>query len=625
MKKILILYFISVINFLAFGQNQITKPNPKLYFNTKYVTLDNPKLRNPDTITENFHRHNITEKQFVPYYNLGNNGSAYYPLMFQNENQIGFKHGFNSFDRYYYTPNSVKYYDTKTPYTYLDFVFGGTEEIIGGAEFAYNLKPNYNVAFNFHRNNFKGKSQHQVCFSNLFSLQQWFRTKNNFYDLKVSFIYNGIKNQENGGWNADDVFTDPIYKKRKGFVPIFLDDAVNKWSERNVNIYQQFRLGKKVETVINDSVTRKMVHPKYVIEHQFSFDHWKFSYKDSETDSLYYQSLLYDTDSTDDFTKTWTIRNGIYFKNLPNDSVPKKFLFSAGVQIDAIDYKHRFNHQTFADIQLKASIQNQQSDSSFFDYKVDATVDVAPSYIGDFSVNFLGRLNFKKNMSVGLLGEVSLATPSQKQTYYFGNHFSYHNRNLKKIFQAKIEAVYEWKKQLLYAHIQNYFIQNFIYNDTDRLPKQYNKPLNILVVKLRKEFNTKHIFVGTEIYVQWISNTNIIRLPVFAMKQTLYYKGGFISGKLNAQLGLDINYNTNFMGNAYNPALATFYNQDNQKLKFYPMLDLFFSLHVKRTNIFFRAIHVNQGMFKQKGIYTVPNYGYLDRTYRAGITWQFYD
>ena len=139
----------------------------------------------------------------------------------------------------------------------------------------------------------------RVCFSNLFSLQQWFRTKNNFYDLKVSFIYNGIKNQENGGWNADDVFTDPIYKKRKGFVPIFLDDAVNKWSERNVNIYQQFRLGKKVETVINDSVTRKMVHPKYVIEHQFSFDHWKFSYKDSETDSLYYQlSLIHISEPT---------------------------------------------------------------------------------------------------------------------------------------------------------------------------------------------------------------------------------------------------------------------------------------------------------------------------------------
>lgn len=624
MKQISVFLFFIISFQIDFAQIQITKPNPKLYLNTKYVTLDNPSLRNPDTITENFHRHNVTEKQFVPYLNLGNNGSAYYSLMFQNENPIGFKHGFTSFDKYYRTPDAVKYYDTKTPYTYLDFVFGGTEEIIGGAEFAYNIKPNYNVAFDFHRNNFKGKSQHQVCFSNLFSLQQWFRTKNNFYDLKVSFIYNGIKNQENGGWNADNVFTDPIYKKRKSFVPINLDDAVNKWSERNINIYQQFRLGKKVETFINDSTTRKIVQPKYVIEHQFSFDHWKFSYKDSETDSVFYKSLLYDTDSTDDYTKTWTIRNGIYFKNLQNDSIPKKFLFYAGLQVDLIRYIHRNTNQFFPDLQLKAGIYNLHNDTTFFNYKLDATVDVAPKFIGDFSVDFLGQINLKKTISIGLLGNVSLASPSQKQDFYFGNHFSYNN-NFKKIFQAKVEAVFEWKKQLLSAHIQNYFIQNFIYNDTDRLPKQYNKPLNVLVVKLRKDFNTKHIFTGTEIYVQWVSNTNIIRLPVFAMKQTVYYKGGFISGKLNAQLGFDITYNTNFIGNAYNPALANFYHQDNQKLTFYPMLDLFFSLHVKRTNIFFRAIHVNQGMFKQKGIFTAPNYGYLDRTYRAGITWRFYD
>ncbi len=223
------------------------------------------------------------------------------------------------------------------------------------------------------------------------------------------------------------------------------------------------------------------------------------------------------------------------------------------------------------------------------------------------------------------MGNVSLASPSQKEIYYFGNHFSYHNKNLKKIFQAKVEAVYEWKKQLLYAHIQNYFIQNFIYNDTNSIPTQLHKPINILVVKIRKDFNTKHIFSGTELFVQWISNNNIIRLPVFAMRQAVYYKGGFLSGKLNAQLGFDITYNTNFMGNAYNPALAVFHHQNKQKLTFYPILDLFFNLHVKRTNLFLRFMHVNQGMFKQKGIYTAPDYGYPDRSFRVGITWQFYD
>ena len=105
----------------------------------------------------------------------------------------------------------------------------------------------------------------------------------------------------------------------------------------------------------------------------------------------------------------------------------------------------------------------------------------------------------------------------------------------------------------------------------------------------------------------------------------MYYKGGFISGKLNAQLGFDITYNMNFTGNAYNPALAVFYHQDKEQLKFYPVLDLFFDIHVKRTNIFLRVQHVNQGMFKQKGIYTAPDYGYMDRKFVAGITWQFYD
>lgn len=623
MKNLFLLYLISHIFILTFGQITITKPNPKLFWDTKYVTLDNPTLKKPDSLIKDFHRYNTTEKQFVPYNNLGNYGTASYSLMFTNENTIGFKHGFNSFDVYFIKPKDVKYYNTKTPYTVLDFVFGGKEEIVGGAEFSINVKPNINFAFNFHRNSFKGKSLHQLSIHNLFSFQHWFQSKNKRYDLKAAFIYNGIKNEENGGWSENDVFTNPLFKKNKSFVDVNLDDAINKWNERNLNIHSQINLGKKLETKTNDTTTRKIVQPKYIIEHDFEFSHFKFSYKDYDTDSSFYARLIYDKDSTQDFTKTWKLSNGIYFKNIQNDSLPKKFLFAAGLQYDFNRFQHRFTDEFIQDIQLKAKIYNQ-TDSSFFGYTIDAAVDVSPKYIGDFSVNFLGKLNFKKPFSVAVKGEVSLASPSQKQQFYFGNHYAYLN-DFKKVFQVKAEAIFEWKKQLLYAHVQDYFIQNFIYNDTSSFPTQYNKPLNVLVVKLEKDFNTKHIFSGTALYAQWISNNNIIRLPVFAMKQTLYYKGGWISGKLNAQLGFDIMYNTNFKGNAYNPSLAVFYQQDKQKLKFYPIMDVFFKLQVKFTNIFLRVEHVNQGMFKQKGIYTAPNYGYLDRTFRAGVIWQFYD
>lgn len=623
-KKLLLTYLITHLCFFSFGQIQITKPNPKLFFDAKYVTLENPTARRPDSIVENFHRYNTTEKQFVPYHNLGNYGTAYYSVMFTHDNPIGFKHGFNSFDLYFIQPQKVKYFNTKTPYSSLDFVFGGKEEIVGGAEFAINVKPNVSLGFDFHRNSFKGKSQNQLSIHNLFSIQNAYQSKNKRYELKTAFIYNGIKNQENGGWAQDDVFTNPFYKKNKSFVSVHLKDALNKWNERNLNFHEQINLGKKTEVQINDSTKRKMVlQPKFAITHDFEFSHWKFSYKDFVKDSAYYPRLLYNTDSTDDFTKTWKLTNGVYFKNIQNDSLPKKFLFAAGVQYSFIRYQQRFTNQLIQDIQLKAKIYNQ-TDSAFFGYSVDATVDVAPKYIGDFDVNFLGKLNFKKTISVGVSGNVSLASPSQKQEFYYGNHYTYIN-HFKKIFQIKAEADFAWRKQLLFATVQDYFIQHYIYYDTASLPQQYSKPLNILVVKVRKDFNTKYIFSGTELYAQWISNNDIIRLPVFAVKQTLYYKGGWISGKLNAHLGFDITYNTNFRGNAYNPSLAVFYQQNKETLKFYPIMDVFFSLRVKFTNIFLRVEHVNQGMFKQKGIYTAPDYGYLDRTFRAGITWQFYD
>lgn len=609
---------------LGISQVQITKPNPKLYFDAKYVTLAHPKPRKPDSLLVDFHRYNTTEKELVPYHNLGNYGTAYYSVMFTNNNPIGFKHGFTSFDTYYIQPSTVKYFNTKTPFTQLDFVFGGKEEIVGGAEFAINIKPNVNIGFNFHRNSFKGKSAHQLSVHNLFSLQNSFTSKSNRYAWKAAFIYNGIKNEENGGWAQDDAFTNPFYKKNKEFVAVYLDDAINKWNERNLNFHQQINLGKKSTVQINDSTKRKVViAPKYAITHDFEFSHWKFRYKDFETDSAYYPRLIFDTDSTDDYTKTWKLSNAVYFKNTQNDSAPKQLLFAVGLQYDFIRYKQRYTDELIHDVKAKATIYNE-NDSAFFNYTLATTVDVAPKYMGDFEVDFLGKLNFKKSISVSVSGNVSMAEPTRKQQAYLGNHYAYIN-DFKKSFQLKTQLDFAWRKQLFFITAQNYFLQNYIYNDTASLPQQYTKPLNVFVAIVRKDFNTKHIYSGTSLYAQWISNKDIIRLPVFAMKQTLYYKGGWISGKLNAQLGFDLMYNTNFTGNAYNPALAVFYQQNSERLKFYPILDLFFRLQVKFTNIFFRVEHVNQGMFKQKGIYTAPNYGYLDRTFRVGVLWQFYD
>ena len=622
-KKGLTLLLLLVCISIAFSQSRITQPNPVLHYDTRYVTLDDLKLRRVDSSVKSFHRYNITEKQRVPYYNIGNFGTAYYPLIFAYDRDPGFQSGFNSFDLYFLHPEQLRFFTTKTPYTNLDFIFGGKEEIVGGADYSQNINPRANIGFSYHRNNFKGQEANQLSIHNTLSLRHWLQTKNRFYDLKFAFVFNQVKNQENGGWAIDSVFENPIYKRRKSFVPTNLTAALNNWKNQYLLTVQTFNIGPKESYAANDSVTKERIVPKYAIEHTLSYDNRKFIFKDYKEDSAFYKNTFFDTDSTTDITHTWNLSNKILFKNVLNDSSGNKPFYSAGIIYSFIRFEQYSIDKFVHDIQLTGEA-GQENDSATFNYKAGFVIDLSPKYIGDLKASAEMRLNFKHTLSVGVDANLSLSSPTQKEEFFISNHFIWFN-DFKKIFSAQAGAHFNWQKQLLYAGINDQFIQNYIYYDTTSTPQQLHKAINILQVHLVKDFDFKFLYWGNDFFVQWISDKDIIRLPVFYMKQTFYYKGTWISHKLNAQLGFDIIYNTNFKGNTYQPSLAEFYHQDQETIKFYPILDLFFTLNVKHTNIFLRWEHVDQGLFKQKGIYTAPDYPYLNRAFRVGVIWQFFD
>lgn len=607
----------------ASGQSRITQPNPVVRYDTRYVTLNDLKLRRVDSTARNFHRYNITEKQPVPYYNIGNFGTAYYPLMFQFDRDPGFQHGFNSFDLYFIQPNQVRFFNTKTPYTLLDFIFGGREEVIGGADYSQNINPNINLGFSYHRNNFKGQLDNQLSVHNNLTIRQWIKTKKNTYDLKFAFVYNQVKNEENGGWAIDSVFDNDIYKSRLEFVPTKLTEASNNWKNQYLLAVQTFNIGPKESYTINDSTTGERVIPRYAIEHSIGFDNRKMLFKDYKEDSAFFSNRYYDNDSTTDITHTWNLYNKVMFHNVQRDSSGCKPQYAIGLSYALIRYEQYSINDYYHDLQARATLYND-ADSSFFHYRVDIAAAVGPKYIGTFKAEADMRLNFKKDISVGIYANVAQTEPTQKEERYLSNHFQWDN-DFRRVFSAKTGAVLNWEKQCLFVDVSNQFIQNFIYYDTAALPQQLNKPVNILQVHLRKDFDFKFLFWGNDFHVQWMSNRDIIRLPVFYMKTTLCYQGGWISGKLNARLGFDLFYNTKFRGNTYQPATALFHHQDAETLNFYPILDLFFTLNVKQTNIFLRWEHVDQGLFKQKGIYTAPDYPYLNRAFRVGLIWQFYD
>jgi hypothetical protein len=302
---------------LSIAQTRITTPNPVLQFDTKYLTLENLTLQKVDSNTQNLHRYNATEKQDVPYYNIGNFGTAYYPIQFQYNRNIGFATGYNSFKLYQLQKNKLKFFDTKTPYTNLDFIFGAKEEIVGGADFSININKQVNVGLYYRRNSFKGQAQKQESVYNNLGIQQWYRSKSNRYDLKVAFLFNNVKNQENGGWAIDSIYHNDLYKgkKNKAFANVNLQKATNKYVEKEFFFVQNINLGKKERIKINDTTEQKNIIPKYTIEHHFSYKNEKYLFKIYQQDSLFFQHHYLNPDSTHDYTKSWTINNTFSFRN----------------------------------------------------------------------------------------------------------------------------------------------------------------------------------------------------------------------------------------------------------------------------------------------------------------------
>jgi hypothetical protein len=93
---------------------------------------------------------------------------------------------------------------------------------------------------------------------------------------------------------------------------------------------------------------------------------------------------------------------------------------------------------------------------------------------------------------------------------------------------------------------------------------------------------------------------------------------------LYTQLGIDTRFNTKFYADAYEPATARFYWQDNQKIGNYPFIDLHANLKLKRTRVFFRVMNVGAGLLPGE-YYVAPDYPLYRRTYRLGVAWSFYD
>ncbi|MBR5783965.1 MAG: hypothetical protein IKY43_02225, partial [Bacteroidales bacterium] len=94
---------------------------------------------------------------------------------------------------------------------------------------------------------------------------------------------------------------------------------------------------------------------------------------------------------------------------------------------------------------------------------------------------------------------------------------------------------------------------------------------------------------------------------------------------LALQTGIDLRYNTAFYADAYNPALAAFYRQNDVEIGNYIWLDVFATLQIKHATMFLKLLHVNALWEQNPRYFMTLHYPGQDFLVQWGFVWKFFD
>ena len=646
MKKLALLFFTCLCIQATFAQHKLKEHLDSLSaFKVIYSYEERKdKLYGLDTSLRNLEEYNFIQRDENEYLNLGNVGSEAYPIMLNPLRSPGFSNGLQQFDLYWINLKDIKYYSIKRPYSELTMNIGLRQELNFRGAHSQNIGKNFNFGFYFNRLQAKGFYQRQQTIDNNISLYGNYLTKNQKFRTIVAFVLNSFKTQQNGGVKNDFINDPDKSPFTKELLDVNLANANSNYRDLYGKLNQAYEIGYKYDQVVNDTLTEKRYQPLFSINYEFGIGRNRFNYIDrsSDLDSNYYQSFFYRDRDSIAFNDTLShslryakITNQISFEFLGYKKVkgaagkPINLIAGASLIHENYELTQNFYEKTFNNLSVKAYFRSNDLANKKWNYLASAQFYLTGYNLGDIDVRGGIDYNFNKAGKLFLSGVWSRQAPSWIQNHYhnFENTWNY---ELKKTNTIQLHATYQnfpinkKVKLFLKASINYYLINNYIFWNRKSTSVQLGNILNIANATLAVNFSYNHLHLDNSIMLQSSNRNDVIQMPKIFAKVSLYYEGFVFKKALLASIGVDMRYWSDYYANNYNPLIGQFYLQDELKMKYLPVLDIFLNMKVKTVRLFLKGNNLLQGV-GSKGYYTGYLYPADERSFKFGVTWRFLD
>lgn len=644
----------------AGGMSQGGKPSDTLVIhhrddladsiNISYHFLDSLKINRLDSSLDDFNRFYSVPAHYI---NLGNNGSAAYPILFTPILRPGWDPGFHEYDVYKYTLGDTKFYKTTKPYSRITYLLASGKEQLIKILHTQNIKPNWNFGFEYQLVSAPGLFKTQNTNHNSYRLFSNYQGKRKRYAAFLILMGNTIAASENGGIQNDSFLNKIAFTTRLNIPTNLGGDpstfGINVFSTKvnTGNTYRDFTfffrqsydLGIKDSIEINDSTKEYLFYPKLRFLHTLNYSIYSFQYKDTlgpdnsnsaQVDSGFYKNLYDTTISAAGglsfmLKDSWKVlTNDFSIRQFPETKNPAQFI-EAGARIENLSGVFSSGSKNYYNIVLHGEYRNKTRNKKW-DAIAQGELYTAGLNSGDYKMYAsLTRFLNVKFGDIQVLFQNVNRTPSfvynDLSSFNFKNNFSAKKENI-----TVLSAESQNPRFTLWA--RNISMTNYSYFVNYHQSAQYGGLINITQVQAQKKFIVRrHINLYSDFIVQQSAGTTPVRVPLFYTRQRLAFEGNFYKN-LFLSSGLDITYNSPFKANTFSPVVGQFIPQDSVTISNRPVVNVYLNFRIKSFTGILRvenlnAIDFTNGFGFTHNNFAAPLYPTPGLLVRVGVQWGF--
>ncbi len=551
------------------------------------------------------------------------------PLELRTIRHRTFATGWQGWDGLLRTRNDIRWYEQENPFTDLYYVQGLAGEQWFNATHTRKLGPHLRVSADYFIRNVNGFYANQRGNIENFHTYLHYTPDSSRYRLAIGYLSNDVDQQVNGGVDttAYTDINDLFAQSRREFIPTRLDNPLLDFNRREGFMEQSYSL---IQSHGDADSVGTTDHDLLRLVHRMSIERERFQYTDPRPTLEEYDHIWLRADTTRDRSQAVTFSNALGLLLMePTDHAGDTTRFMPFVGEAYLRYnRHRWDQQGRFSYDHNLSIEgtlrsNPKSDTTWH-WRIDGSYFFSGFNGGDYSLEAVSRWRLAGKLAVGGSLLVARQMPWLLHTRYLGNHRLW-DHDWGKMSWQQVTGFAAWEPTQSRLELMSGLFTDWLYFGDDGLPAQWTGTQSLLRVTLSQPIHVGHFHLLTRFSWQRVPSEGPWRLPQWVMFHSLYYQGMWFYKATRVQLGVDIRYHSPYVPYGFDPVTAQLTTPNVRPMDTYPVLDVFLNMYVKRARLFAKMEHVNQGILFPPGQFTAPGYPLMDRSFRFGVSWRFYD